>query len=99
MTMVSESVLQAQEWVESAIMEGHRMTMPTDELIERLPLRLELPPGNFKAYLFDCDGTIADSMPLHYVAWNEVLSTHGCEFPEDLFYAWGGCRFGRSSRR
>ena len=29
-------------------------------------LRLKLPPGSFNAYLFDCDGTIADSMPLHY---------------------------------
>jgi HAD superfamily hydrolase (TIGR01509 family) len=66
------------------------MNMPTEELIETLPLRLELPAGDFKAYLFDCDGTIADSMPLHYVAWNEVLSARGCEFHEKLFYAWGG---------
>ena len=53
-------------------------------------MRLKLPPGSFKAYLFDCDGTIADSMPLHYVAWNKALSEWGCEFNEDLFYAWGG---------
>jgi HAD superfamily hydrolase (TIGR01509 family) len=66
------------------------MNMPTEELIETLPMRLELPPGEFKAYLFDCDGTIADSMPLHYVAWNQVLSSWGCVFPEELFYAWGG---------
>jgi HAD superfamily hydrolase (TIGR01509 family) len=53
-------------------------------------MRLELPPGSFKAYLFDCDGTIADSMPLHYVAWKEALAERGCEFSEELFYAWGG---------
>jgi HAD superfamily hydrolase (TIGR01509 family) len=53
-------------------------------------MKLKLPPGSFKAYLFDCDGTIADSMPLHYVAWNKALSEWGCEFNEDLFYAWGG---------
>jgi beta-phosphoglucomutase-like phosphatase (HAD superfamily) len=53
-------------------------------------MRLKLPTGPFKAYLFDCDGTIADSMPLHYVAWKRVLSEWGCEFDEDLFYAWGG---------
>jgi len=29
-------------------------------------MTLTLPEGDFKAYLFDCDGTIADSMPLHY---------------------------------
>ena len=53
-------------------------------------MRLELPSGEFKALLFDCDGTIADSMPLHYVAWKRALGEHGCEFPEDIFYAWGG---------
>lgn len=52
--------------------------------------RLQLPAGEFRALLFDCDGTIADSMPLHYVAWKRALGEHGCEFPEDIFYAWGG---------
>ena len=53
-------------------------------------MKLTLPSGRFKAYLFDCDGTIADSMPLHYVAWKRALGERGCEFPEDMFYAWGG---------
>jgi beta-phosphoglucomutase-like phosphatase (HAD superfamily) len=52
--------------------------------------QLILPPGPFQAYLFDCDGTIADSMPLHYIAWSTALGEQGCPFPEDLFYAWGG---------
>jgi beta-phosphoglucomutase-like phosphatase (HAD superfamily) len=30
---------------------------------------LPLPEGPFDAYLFDCDGTLADSMPLHFRAW------------------------------
>jgi HAD superfamily hydrolase (TIGR01509 family) len=53
-------------------------------------MKLELPIGSFKASLFDCDGIIADSMPLHYVAWSRALSERNCEFSEDLFYAWGG---------
>jgi HAD superfamily hydrolase (TIGR01509 family) len=53
-------------------------------------MKLTLPPGIFKAYLFDCDGTIADSMPLHYVAWSRALAERGCEFSEELFYAWSG---------
>jgi HAD superfamily hydrolase (TIGR01509 family) len=53
-------------------------------------MRLKLPPGPFKAYLFDCDGTIVDSMPLHYVAWKKALAEWNCEFEEKLFYAWGG---------
>ena len=53
-------------------------------------MRLKLPPGSFSAYLFDCDGTIADSMPLHYIAWKKALGEWNCEFAEELFYAWGG---------
>lgn len=53
-------------------------------------MKLHLPTGTFKAYLFDCDGTIADSMPLHYVAWKKALGEHGAEFPEETFYKWGG---------
>jgi HAD superfamily hydrolase (TIGR01509 family) len=51
---------------------------------------LIMPDGDFGAYLFDCDGTVADSMPLHYKAWRAALDPWGCDFSEDLFYAWGG---------
>jgi HAD superfamily hydrolase (TIGR01509 family) len=58
-------------------------------------MTLTLPEGDFKAYLFDCDGTIADSMPLHYIAWNRALNEYGCtSFTEELFYAWGGMPVG-----
>ncbi|HXE32897.1 MAG TPA: HAD family phosphatase [Verrucomicrobiae bacterium] len=53
-------------------------------------MKLKLPAGSFNAYLFDCDGTIVDSMPLHYVAWKRALREWNCEFREELFYAWGG---------
>jgi HAD superfamily hydrolase (TIGR01509 family) len=53
-------------------------------------MKLKLPAGPFRAYLFDCDGTIVDSMPLHYIAWKKALGEWGCDFDEDLFYAWGG---------
>jgi beta-phosphoglucomutase-like phosphatase (HAD superfamily) len=53
-------------------------------------MTLTLPARTFQAYLFDCDGTIADSMPLHYVAWTQALSEWNCAFPEPLFYSWGG---------
>jgi len=53
-------------------------------------MTLQLPPGPFHAYLFDCDGTIVDSMPIHYLAWKEALGEWGCTFDEGLFYSWGG---------
>lgn len=51
---------------------------------------LALPAGKFAAYLFDLDGTVADSMPLHYRCWSKAVEEQGCRFPEDLFYSLGG---------
>lgn len=45
---------------------------------------------DYLALIFDCDGTLTDSMPLHYVAWRRTLDRHGIDFPEDRFYAMGG---------
>ena len=53
-------------------------------------MKLPVPPGPFGAYLFDCDGTIVDSMPLHLKAWKRALAEWNCEFEEKRFYAWGG---------
>lgn len=36
------------------------------------------------------DGTLADTMPTHFIAWTRSLETHGIEFPEERFYALGG---------
>ena len=41
-------------------------------------------------HIFDCDGTLADTMPLHFVAWREALNKHGIDFDEDRFYAMAG---------
>ena len=40
--------------------------------------------------VFDCDGTLADTMPLHWRAWSAVTERHGLVFPEERFYAFGG---------
>lgn len=53
-------------------------------------MNLEFPTGDFDAYIFDCDGTLADTMPLHYEAWCAALSKYSCEFPESFFYELGG---------
>ncbi len=52
-----------------------------------LPLPYDFVPG---AAIFDCDGTLADTMPLHYQAWTASLAPHGVPFAEDMFYEWGG---------
>jgi HAD superfamily hydrolase (TIGR01509 family) len=47
------------------------------------------------ALIFDCDGTLADTMPAHYLAWVEILRPHGVTFPEARFYAMGGMPTGK----
>src|SRR5947209_2965905 len=50
---------------------------------------IEIPP-HIRGLVFDCDGTIADTMPLHYEAWVAALNEHGHDFPEALFYEMAG---------
>ncbi|TWT30040.1 HAD family hydrolase [Blastopirellula retiformator] len=44
----------------------------------------------FDALIFDLDGTLADTMPAHYVAWRSTMEKYGITFDEDRFYALGG---------
>ncbi len=53
-------------------------------------MTLDIPTGDFRAFIFDCDGTLADTMPLHYQAWVKEVRSRGGDFPEDLFYSLGG---------
>ena len=45
---------------------------------------------SFKGHIFDLDGTLAHSMPIHLLAWQETLSVHGIHFPDEKFYSLGG---------
>ena len=40
--------------------------------------------------IFDCDGTLADTMPLHFHAWRSTLDRYGIALDEDRFYSLGG---------
>src|ERR1039458_8566623 len=43
-----------------------------------------------KGIVFDCDGTLADTMPLHWRAWQTITKRYNLYFPQDRFYALGG---------
>jgi beta-phosphoglucomutase-like phosphatase (HAD superfamily) len=43
-----------------------------------------------RGIIFDCDGTLADTMPMHWRAWKAVAARHGFQFPQARFYALGG---------
>ena len=55
-------------------------------------MKLEIPPGEFAGYIFDLDGTLVDTMPLHYRAWDAAMRKVGLSAPldEELFYSLGG---------
>ena len=55
-------------------------------------MHLDIPAGDFAGYIFDLDGTLIDSMPIHYVAWDAAMRQAGLAEPlsEDLFYSLGG---------
>jgi len=40
--------------------------------------------------IFDCDGTLVDSMPIHYLAWHRTMVSVGITFEEERFYSLGG---------
>lgn len=43
-----------------------------------------------KGLIFDCDGTLADTMPLHWRVWSTLAKKHNFDFTEDRFYSFGG---------
>lgn len=47
-------------------------------------------PPDTTALIFDCDGTLADTMPTHFRAWTAMLTRYGIPFPEARFYQLGG---------
>ena len=53
---------------------------------------LDIPAGDFAAYLFDLDGTLIDSMPVHLRAWSIAMRHAGLRVPfdADYFYSLGG---------
>lgn len=55
-------------------------------------MQLNIPAGDFAGYIFDLDGTLVDTMPAHYRAWEAALRHQGLagNLDEDYFYALGG---------
>ncbi len=55
-------------------------------------MQLRIPDGDFEGMIFDLDGTLIDSMPLHFLAWDRTMRLFGLrhQLDEDYFYDLGG---------
>ncbi len=51
--------------------------------------KLEINP-NAKALIFDLDGTLADTMPVHFWAYKNILVDYGIDFTPELFATLAG---------
>lgn len=51
--------------------------------------RLDVGPG-IKALIFDCDGTLVDTLPLHYIAWQETFAAYGLNCPLEFMIRHNG---------
>lgn len=50
------------------------------------------PEKQYGGYLFDCDGTLADTMPLYYQVWKETIGALApvVDYSPEFFYSMGG---------
>jgi HAD superfamily hydrolase (TIGR01549 family) len=55
-------------------------------------MKLDIPSGDFAGYIFDLDGTLVDTMPRHFDAWEKALQKAGLKgsLNKNLFYELGG---------
>jgi beta-phosphoglucomutase family hydrolase len=53
-----------------------------------LPSIAPIPP--YKALIFDCDGTLADTLPVHFQTWSVALQAVGADISKDWYYKYCG---------
>ncbi|MBN1403000.1 MAG: HAD family phosphatase [Opitutales bacterium] len=64
-------------------------------------LKIDFPTKLYEGYIFDCDGTLADSMTLHHKAWQHAFRSHGAsfEYTWDIFFSLAGVGHADTVRR
>jgi beta-phosphoglucomutase-like phosphatase (HAD superfamily) len=48
------------------------------------------PPEGTQALLFDCDGTLVDTMGLYRICWRQVFGRYSFEMTDEWFDVWAG---------
>jgi len=58
--------------------------------IEKLKILDHMSEGDYKAFLYDCDGTLADNMMAHKLAYKEVAANYGIDLDLNLIHETAG---------
>lgn len=61
----------------------------------RLSLLEKATLGDYAAFLYDCDGTLADSMPKHLQCYVDVAATYGVSLDPSIVTEMAGCPVGK----
>lgn len=69
--------------------EGALYTMNAIE-IEKLKILEQMTEGEYEAFLYDCDGTLADNMLAHKLAYKEVAATYGIDLDINIIEELAG---------
>jgi len=59
------------------------------EILRMIKTNLRINP-NAKRLIFDLDGTLADTMPIHFIAWKNAAAKYGIDFTPGLFQQLAG---------
>lgn len=52
------------------------------------------PPAGTRALLFDCDGTLVDTMQLHRIVWHQIFGRHGFEITDEWWEEYANVALG-----
>lgn len=58
--------------------------------IEKLKILDHMTEGDYEAFLYDCDGTLADNMMAHKLAYQEVAANYGIDLDLNLIHETAG---------
>lgn len=52
-------------------------------------MKIEIHP-DARALIFDIDGTLADTMSVHFNCWSEILKSKNVDYTKEVFYKYAG---------
>ncbi len=52
-------------------------------------MQLQVDP-KAKGLIFDLDGTLVDTMPTHFIAWQTTMKKYGIDFTQEIFLKYAG---------